>query len=194
MLAVLLCSAAAVAAAQTTPTSAAAASQAHAGATAAAAGRTPCTEVLGTLRARPTQAAGLLHFLAGYSTARYAGTTRAAVAEADPFFGLTPTQVQQWLADWCEAQPQRHLADAARRFFDELPGAGPASAARSATAALGVQANSITTCSAAAVGACSGCSVTCTAPRQAQCAPGRDLRHAQGGPGRCGAPSQCDCR
>ncbi len=116
------------------------------------------------------------------------------MADADPFFGLTPTQVQQWFADWCEAQPQRHLADAAQRFFDELPGAGPASAARSATAALGLQANPITTCSVAAVGACSGCSVTCSAGRQAQCAPGRDLRHSQGGPGRCGAPSQCDCR
>lgn len=196
MLAVLLCTAAAAAAAQTTPTSAAATSTtgAQAGPSATATGRTPCPSVSSALRARSVQAADLLTFLAGYSTARYAGTTRASVAEADPFFGQTSTQVQQWLTDWCEAYPQRQLADGAQRFFDELPGAGPASAARSATAALGLQTNSITTCSAAAVGACSGCSVTCSAGRQAQCAPGRDLRHAQGGPGRCGAPSQCDCR
>jgi hypothetical protein len=187
--------AAAVAAAQSMPTSAATpTTQPSAGPLATAFGRTPCPEVLTALRARPGQGADLLHFLAGYSTARYAGTTRDSVAQADPFFGLTPTQVQRWHADWCEAHPQRHLADAAQRFFDELPGAGPASAARSATAALGLQADTSSSCSAAAVGACSGCSVTCSAGRQAQCAPGRDLRHAQGGPGRCGAPSQCDCR
>lgn len=174
---------------------AAGAQRADAGTGPGLAGTTPCAAVLNALRTSQSPAPELLAFLSGYSSARYAGTTRRARAEVDPFFGLPAADVQRWLADWCQAHPQRPLADAAQQFFDQLPGAGTALAARSATSALGVQADTTSTCSAPAVGVCAGCSVSCNSGRQAHCSPGRDGgRTTPSAFNRCGAPSQCDCR
>jgi hypothetical protein len=149
------------------------------------AGATPCSRVV----AGQPDAAATLAFLSGYGTARYAGSRRRSVAETDPLFGLPSEAALGWVKDWCRAQPDRTLADAAAHFFDQLPGAGPVvvpifNAAPVAPAS----------CSALAVGACSACSVICAAGQHAACTPGRERAGTGPGIARCAVASQCECR
>lgn len=136
-------------------------------------------------------------FISGYGTARYAATSRRAVAEADPLFGQTRAAAAQWLADWCADNPRRSLADAALHFYDQLAGAGPLAALGTlGTPVSAPQASAAapSSCSAASVGICAGCSTTCPAPKLAVCSPGREGPRGPLTASRCGAPSYCECR
>ena len=155
-------------------------------------GHTACSRFVVDHAQGRTHAA--MDFISGYGTARYAFTTRRAVAETDPYFGLSRTATAQWLADWCVDNPRRSLADAAPHFFDQLAGAGPLAEPFKPAPGRLAASPPASTCSAPAVGLCAGCSATCAAPTLAVCSAGREGPRGPLVGARCGAPSYCECR